>query len=110
MKRSLRILLGVALIALLLSACSPVDYNLLGTWRKSDTGVTLVFMNNGRLREGSSGAYQELDYYFSGPGQVTLKGPTQGGGTTEQPLNYTLQGDTLTITISDTPQKFVRIK
>jgi hypothetical protein len=109
MKQSLRILIGVALLALVISACSPVDYNLYGTWRKSDTGVTLIFMNNGRLREGSSGAYQELDFVFSGPGKVTLRGPDQSGGTSEQELTYTLQGDTLTIG-ADTPAVFTRIK
>ncbi len=110
MKRSLRILLGVALLALLIAACSPVDYNLYGTWRKSDTGATVVFTDDGRMRTGSSGAYQELDFVFSGPGKLTMRGPDSSGGTAEQELSYTVQGDTLTITVSGSPQVFTRIK
>ena len=110
MKRSLRILLGMALLGLLISACSPVDYNLFGTWRNSENGSTLVFLNNGRFRSGSATNYQEIDFASTGPGEFTLSVPSQQGPLIDQKIYYTLQGYFLIILISDNPVVFKRVK
>jgi hypothetical protein len=98
MKPIARLLLVGMILTLLLSACSPVNYNLYGTWSDAQTGTTFEFLHNGHFRFTIQGSMAEFPFTFTSANVYSFPFPDSAGeGLTDQAQPFTVEGDTLTL-------------
>lgn len=120
MKNMLRILIFVILLAALAflavlmvtGRAGPMINNLYGSWRSTQSGLTLDFRQDGRLMMTNQGVTQDAVFELTGAANDTLvvkpnkDVPTAQGSS----LTFTLYGDTLTLIVQGQPQAFTRQK
>lgn len=96
MKFPPRLLLGLVIAALLLSACAVTARNaLIGKWDNTTQGVTLEFTMDGHMRQTGQGVTQELGYQFLDDNTITLLAPASAGQA--QKIAFHVAGDKLTL-------------
>jgi hypothetical protein len=94
MKFSPRLLLGLVMAALLLSACAVTARNaLIGKWEDPTQGITLEFTMDGHMRQ--TGVAQEVRFQFLDDNTITLIAPAATGE--PQKIAFLVTGDTLTL-------------
>ena len=102
MKKSLRILLVVLLVALALAACGGPNYNLYGTWRSENGALTLIFQQSGHLLAQQQGMVQNLMFSTSGSDSITIK-PFEGAPEGQiVKYKYAIKGETLSLELPAT--------
>ena len=120
MKNMLRVLVFVILLAALVllavmmitGRAGPMINNLYGSWRSTQSGLTLDFHQDGHLLMTNQGVTQDVVFELTGAASDTLViKPTQDVPTAQgSSVTFTLSGDTLTLMIQGQPQAFTRQK
>jgi hypothetical protein len=120
MKNMLRVLVFVILLAALVllavmmitGRAGPMINNLYGSWRSTQSGLTLDFRQNGHLLMTNQGVIQDSVFELTGAANDTLVIKPNGDVPTDQgsSLTFTLNGDTLTLMVQGQPQDFTRQK
>jgi hypothetical protein len=105
MKSYQKIVLVVLAAALLLSGCAFSRNALIGSWKETNSGLTMVFSTEGVLEllpppPAANAAPQgpaSISYRFVDDTNITISPASVIGLTENQPIPYTIQGDTLTL-------------
>ena len=96
MKFPPRLLLGLVIAALLISACAVTSRNaLIGKWEDSTQGVTMEFTMDGHLRQLNQGVTVEFRYQFLNDTTISVLQPESAGGL--KTLAFQIAGDNLTL-------------
>jgi hypothetical protein len=125
-RSGLKIVLGVLCLALLLSGCGAFNRSALAaTWKSPASGMSMQFMETGQLRvilpetAGAPpllGSYQFMndDTVVLMPSQLVnalLTDPNQNLNLTDRnPVGYSIQNDTLTLSVNGTEFNLQRVK
>jgi len=107
--RVLTIIFIIAIFLLLISACSPKQ-NLVGKWQDQQSGETLEFFKDGTvsmttLGMSLTGSYTVLDAKNL---KINISGLFGIGGA--QIYEYSVSGNTLTLTFSGIAEQFTKVK
>jgi hypothetical protein len=89
-------------VLVFLSACAVTARNaIIGKWSNAQQAVVLEFTYDGRLRQASQGATQELNFKFTDDSTIEILTGASAGA--PQPIKFSIAGDILTLNLGTDP-------
>jgi hypothetical protein len=117
MKSYYKIVLVVLAAALLLSGCAFSRNALIGSWKETNSGLTMVFTSEGVLEllpppPAANAAAQgpaSISYRFIDDTNISITPATVIGLTENQPIPYAVDGNTLTLDLGTQKLTLTRV-
>jgi len=117
MKFQLKIVVVVLVAALLLSGCAFSRNALISSWKETSSGLTMIFTPDGVLRllppppaaNTAPSAPASVSYRFIDDTSISITPATVLGLTENQPVPFTIQGDTLTLQLGNQAVVLTRV-
>jgi hypothetical protein len=117
MKMYWKIVVVVLAASLLLSGCAFSRNALIGSWKETNSGLVLVFNEDGVLRllpptpapGAAASGPAAISYRFLDDTNITITPASVLGLTENEAVPFTIQGDTLTLQLGSQPVTLTRV-